>query len=313
LCCFALSTGAGFLIGNLAQTTMDNLRCQSSGYGDNNFLAMCANERYGDYEHAAFYYGIEPGLRHSIRMAEVMFLGNSMGQFGFSSTALRNYFDRQNIRFFVMGFGYGEGHAFALTIWKKWGAAPKLLVVNADPFFLDTMSLPAQEVINGGPEFWWRVLLKMLFQRVHRTICLVPWHGCPELDHGIFRSVRTGQWTESQIARRSVPVSPPAGDLPGHVDRAKVLGEAFIEAIGMNRNCIVFTGTPNSLLNSMAMAEVLAATLRTRSILPPIDGLSTMDGAHLNPESAELWSSRLVEAMTPVLQECVLSSRRQPR
>jgi hypothetical protein len=305
VCGFAVFAAIGFLIGSVAQMTIDSLQCQSSGYGDNNFMALCNNERYGDYEHGALYYGTEPGLRDSIRTAEVIFLGNSMGQIGFSSSALRDYFNHRNIRFFVMGFGYGEGSAFALAVWKKWNPAPKVLVINADPFFLEAMSPKGQEAINGRPEFLWRSLLKMLFQRVHRTVCFIPWHACRESDRGTFRSARNGQWNESQVVRTSIPVTPPAGELPGHIERAKVLGEAFIEAVGVNRNCIVFTGTPNSWLNSPLIAERLAIVLKTRPILPPIDGLSTMDGAHLNPASAERWSSHLVEAMTPIIEECI--------
>src|SRR5262245_50610441 len=92
VCGFAICAAAGYVGGSLLQMTLDNLQCQSGGYGGGNFLALCHNERYGDYEHGALYYGTEPGLRENIRAAEVMFLGNSMGQAGFSSSAIRNHF-----------------------------------------------------------------------------------------------------------------------------------------------------------------------------------------------------------------------------
>jgi hypothetical protein len=309
VCGFAVCAAVGYLIGGLAQMTIDNLQCQSNGYGDGSFLALCHNERYGDYEHGALYYGVEPGLRSSIRTADVIFLGNSMGQAAFSSKALRDYFDDRNIRFFVMGFGHGELSPFALAVWKKWRPSPKLLVINADPFFGDGISPPAREAMRGRPEFLLRLVLKMLFQRVHRAVCFMPWHACSQRDRGTFRSATNGQWNwiDPRVARRSVPVDPSvARKLPQeYVDRAKVLGEPFIADVGVSRDCIVFTATPNSLLNSEEIAEQVAAALQIRLILPAIDGLSTMDGAHLNPASAEIWSSRLIEEMTPTVRQCL--------
>jgi hypothetical protein len=309
ICGFAVCAAVGYSIGGLAQMTIDNLQCQSSGYSDNSFLALCHNDRYGDYEHGALYYGIEPGLRDGIRTADVIFLGNSMGQAAFSSKTLRDYFHDRNVRFFVMGFGYGELSPFALAVWKKWRPAPKLLVINADPFFGDGVSAPGREALRGRPEYLLRLVLKMLFQRVHRAVCFIPWHACAERDRGTFRSAKTGQWswTDPRVARRSIPVDPSAAKpLPQqYVDRGKAQGGPFLAAVGVRRDCIVFTATPNSLTNSMELADEMAAALNIKLILPATDGLSTMDGAHLNPASAEIWSSRLLEEIAPIMRECL--------
>src|SRR5262249_2933453 len=201
--------------------------------------------------HGAFYYGIEPGLRRNIRAAEVIFLGDSMAQFGFSSQALKKYFNDRHIRFFVMGFGYGEWSAFPLAVWRKWSPSPKVLVINANPFFNDVLSRPAQDAIEGRPEYLFRLVVKMLFQRVHRAVCFIRWHACAERDRGTFRSAEDGQWNwiDPRVARRSIPVPPAGGDAltPEMIDNAKVVGEAFLSAVGVDRRCIVFTGTPSSV------------------------------------------------------------------
>src|SRR5262249_16021214 len=74
---------------------------------------------------------------------------------------------------------------------------------------------------------------------------------------------------------------------------------------GLDRQCVILTGTPNSFLDSTAIAMALAASLRTNSIFPPVDGLATLDGVHLNLASAERWSGQFVQAMTSILQKCV--------
>src|SRR5262249_54242624 len=76
---------AGGFVFSVGQMTIDNLHCRSSGYGVYDFLAYCRSKQYGDYEHGALYYGLEPAARDNIRNAQVIFLGSSKTQAGFSS------------------------------------------------------------------------------------------------------------------------------------------------------------------------------------------------------------------------------------
>src|SRR5262249_30118180 len=120
--------------------TIDNLKCQSTGYANDHFLAYCDSQRYADYEHGALFYGLERSAIDSIRRAEVLFIGNSKLQAAFSTKAVRDYFNSINVRFFVIEFGYGEESMFSLPVLKKWGASPKVLVINPDQLFLTTIS-----------------------------------------------------------------------------------------------------------------------------------------------------------------------------
>jgi len=194
---FILCAALGILVGGVAQMTIDNLKCRSTGYGNDHFLAYCDSQQYADYEHGALLYGLELSAIDSIRRAEVLFVGNSRLQAGFSTKAVRDYFNAINVRFFVMGFGYGEESTFSFAVLRKWGASPKVLVVNADPFFSEKLSPPARDALEGRPAFLWRLALKMLFQRVHRAVCLVSDSVCPQSDRSIFRSAKDGEWTWS--------------------------------------------------------------------------------------------------------------------
>jgi hypothetical protein len=309
---FILCAALGILVGSVGQMTIDNLKCRSTGYGDKHFLAYCDSPQYADYEHGALFYGLERSAIDSIRRAEVLFVGNSRLQAGFSTQAVRDYFNSINVRFFLLGFGYGEESTFSLAVLRKWGASPKVLVLNADPFFSERLSPPARDALEGRPTFLWRLVLKLLFQRVHRAVCLVASSVCPQSDPSIFRSAKDGEWNwiGPYIKEKSVPIARPAQTTitQEELAQAKTLGEKILAEIGLDRQCVILTGAPNSFLDSAAIAMALAASLKTNSIFPPIDGLSTLDGAHLNSASAERWSGQFVQAMTSILQKCISAS-----
>src|SRR5262245_51788364 len=177
---FILCAALGILIGAVGQMTIDNLKCRSTGYGDDHFLAYCDSQQYADYEHGALLYGLKLSAIDSIRKAEVLFVGNSRLQAGFSTKAVRDYFNSINVRFFVMGFGYGDERTFSRVVLRKWGASPKVLVINADPFFSDKLSPPARDALEGRPAFLWRLAPKILFHCFQRPVSLMRSSVCPK-------------------------------------------------------------------------------------------------------------------------------------
>jgi len=309
---FVVCAAVGILIGSLGQMTIDNLKCRSTGYDSEHFLAYCRSQMYADYEHGALFYGLEPSVVDNMRRAKVLFVGSSKVQAGFSSKAVRDYFNSINIPFFVLGFGYGDESTFAQALLKKWNISPKVLVIAADPFFSEKLSPPGQDAIEGKPAFLWRLLLKSLFQRVHRAVCRVARDICAESEPAIFRSARDGQWNwiGPYTEERSVLIDGPPQLTIGQEElaTAQKLGESFLDQIGVDRRCVVLTGTPNSVLDSTGIAAALAASLRTSAIFPAVDGLSTLDTVHLNLASAERWSGQFVRAMGPILQKCIHES-----
>jgi hypothetical protein len=309
---FLLCAAFSILTIGVGQMTVDNLKCRSTGYDNGDFLAYCRSELYADYEHGALFYGLEPSAIYNIRRAEVLFVGNSKLQAGFSSRAVRDYFNSINVPFFIMGFGYADESSFSEAILKRWGVSPKVLVINADPFFSEWLSPAARDALEGRPAFLWRLLLKSLFQRVHRAVCLVASPVCPESEPSIYRSPRDGQWNwiGPYIEEKSVPIDRSTQTtLPPHIlAAAEKIGEKFLEQFGLDRQCVVLTATPNSPLDSTGIAKGLAASLKTSSIFPSVDNLSTLDGVHLNLASAERWSGQFVRAMGPILKKCISES-----
>ena len=309
LALLAIGMLVAFVIGTVGPMTVENLGCRSTGYDADHFLAYCDSPKYASYEHGAFLYGVEASAVINIRHADVLFLGNSKMQAAFSTKMATDYFNSMNVRYFLMGFGYAEESKYTFAILKRWNIAPKVLVINADPFFSEWLSPPAREALEGRAEYLWRLILKAAFQRVHRTICFVASGVCPESVPAIFRSSKDGAWNWIGLykADKAVPVDRSAQLITTETQfrEAKDIGEKFLNHLRMDRRCVVLTGAPNSQLDSPAIAATVAASLNTESILPPSDGLATLDGAHLNPASAERWSGQFLEALTPLLRRCL--------
>jgi len=109
---------------SLMMMMFQNFNCRTP-HDPDDFLAYCRSLGFVDYEHGALYYGLEPKVRDSIRTAQVLFLGSSRVQAAFAANALRKYFKARGIRYFVMGFGYGEASAFGQPVMERSHASPR--------------------------------------------------------------------------------------------------------------------------------------------------------------------------------------------
>jgi len=55
--------------------------------------------------------------------------------------------------------------------------------------------------------------------------------------------------------------------------------------------------------------KAIAAALRMNFVAPEISELGTVDGSHLNPESAERWSQAFFEAAGSKIRSCLEDQR----
>ena len=296
-----------FVAASAVRFTIDNIGCKSDGYSNGQFMAYCKSGKFSDYEHAALYFGLEPGVQANIAGAKVLFLGNSRTQAGFSSQATERYFRERGVTYYLLGTGYGEGSEFAEAVMRRARARPKVIVINADPFFSPLKSIPATQAMEWqGKALWWS-LMKAAFQYLQPVACSLI--RCPDTVQSIFRSRRTGawDWIGHYVEDKSVPIdaAKQRPTLPAALSDAVTIGNRMLDGIGISRNCVVFTGIPNEDVDAPAVAAKLAASLKTKLIVPPIDGLKTIDGSHLNREGAERWSSKFLDELTPVLNACL--------
>src|ERR1700689_4561402 len=50
--------------------------CPASGYGSDGYLGYCGATSYGDYDHGAMWFGLEPKATSAAANARVLFIGN---------------------------------------------------------------------------------------------------------------------------------------------------------------------------------------------------------------------------------------------
>ena len=118
--------------------------CPATAYGGNHYLGYCQGSVYGDYDHGAVWFGLEPGVREAAAAADVLFLGNSRLQFGFSAPALGDWFADSGARYYLLGFSHNETAKFTGPLLTSLQPKARAYVINVDKFFFE------REIPAGG-------------------------------------------------------------------------------------------------------------------------------------------------------------------
>jgi hypothetical protein len=280
--------------------------CNPEGADDSNFVAGCTSHLFGDYEHGALFFGLEPEAIAHLRRAQVLVLGNSSAMFAFSTRATEDAFRELGARFYVMGFGYGELSRFPLAMIRKYDLRPQAIIINADPFFGDSTHF--QNVVNGEVGTYFRYRLQKYFQRAQKMLCTRPSSGdffCSK-ERTIYRSIADGRWELEKYVtnpNRFPVVAGPDVQLGDFANRRKV-ARSFREQIRLADKCIVITNVPTDAPTS-EFAKSVAADINATYLASPFDGYHTIDHIHLAREDAERWSTEFLGRVMNTLRDCV--------
>lgn len=278
--------------------------CPGELYGDGFFLANCTAADYGEFDHGAFWFGVEREATANAARADALFLGNSRLQYGFSAPATAAFFEQANRSFYLLGFAYDESMAFTGPLLKRIEPSARAYVINVDGFFTDQASIPAREMMapQGGLSV---TLIKWAWQAPHRVICpLVP-RVC-EVAPTTYRRIDNGTWAFAgaapyyNIPAEVVPLDPAA------VETARGHAEQFLAGLPVDRSCVFFVYVWTTR-NERANAEALAQATGVQFSSPMIEGLQVFDGSHLDTASAERFSRAVFADIGPNLQQCLES------
>lgn len=281
--------------------------CPASGYGADSYLSDCNAKAYGDYDHGAFWFALEPQAQRAAAQADVLFIGSSRLQYAFSAAPTAEWFSSLRIRHYLLGFSHTETVAFVAPLVAMLRPQAKAYVINVDRFFDDRVSDPAGQILRGGDASS-RYSEKRLWQSAHRTLC-----GAMPLLCGrslaMYRQRETGAWQlhgSAALVGKDVSVGP-AGGSERWPDYA-ALAEQFVAQLPVERDCILFTLVP-TVSAKRAEAAAIANRLGIELIEPPFEGLRTFDGSHLDRASAERWSRAFLEQAAPKIRRCVSQAR----
>ena len=293
--------------------------CSAKGYSDDQFLAGCTSDFFGNYERAAYLFNLEPNAVMHLRNAAVVFLGTSRPMMAFGTHAIDEIFEANHIKYYLFGFP-GEGEKFPKLVMQKLGIAPQVLIINVDVLFFDGHINADAPVGNSKQNALNANRLKKIQQIIHSHICRSDaWtkviDGCPD-KNSIFRSRSTGKWDNSSLHIAERKGAPFRFDFEIDVDlleKQKHFAREFLDGIATPRNCIVLTTVPYTadtpipnVPGHLGTTEKLAEYLGVRSILPRVDGLQSYDGgSHLDAISAERYSRAFAKELMPIVNECV--------
>lgn len=275
------------------------------------FLAYCAAPQFGDYEHGAYFFNLEPEAMARLKGSDVVFFGSSRGQLALSTNALSRFFSERKVSAYLAGFGFNEAGAFPLALIRKHDVRPKVVVVLADPFFRDWSSAH----IRVTQAFRWRVVPEMyefvqkkLFIAAGALYCDLRPAACATTQAIVYRSRDDGAWHPSNFDRAAKFVVGEQGvsNLTAGMAAVDVdFAEKFIAATGVAKSCVVLSAAPSASVNSDAYVAEIGKRLGVRVALPKVPDLTTFDGSHLTAESAERWSAAVLSEISETLSRCV--------
>jgi len=254
--------------------------------------------------HAILYYGFGRSIENA-RDADLLLLGSSRVLAGFAPDLLVPFAETHGFQVFNLGFGHVESDLFPGIVIERHDLRPAMVVVDADGFFTNRMSLKARSIHTGS---WFgdlRARVEATGAYLHRQL-MWSWlpHFLPEIPipvewweiekRGRFRSSDHGfycVWDEAEDAQR---VNEDGGWQ--EIDKPTLRAtEAFLERMRARDITVVLTHVPSSKpLGSRARAAALAERFGLAFVAPLPDQLVTSDGSHLTRASARRFSQAFI-------------------
>jgi hypothetical protein len=277
--------------------------CQADGYNSDRYIAYCNGAGYADYEHGAFWFGLEPVAQDFARNADVVFLGSSRFQVALSTVATADWFSAAPARYYLLGFSYNGNVILADELLRRIRPRARAYVINVDDFFERSESAPMKTILHD-PNARNRYEVKRLWQRVHEPICKAVPPLCKN-DYVIFRSRETGAYTKRTGREKITPVTYDQAISQNVVDSNTAAAVDFLSHLTVKRKCVILTNVPTvetKIGNVNAIAKALGADLVTPKITTE---LKTYDGSHLDQPSAELWSQGFFQVASSRIRSCL--------
>jgi hypothetical protein len=276
--------------------------CNANGYHGDRYVAYCTGASYADYEHGAFEFDLEPGVRSHVQDADVLFLGNSRFQVALSTDATANWFSGTTARYYLTGFGYAGNVVFAEELLRTIRPRARVFVINVDDFFERSESPPVKTIFHD-PEARRKYEAKRLWQRIHKPIC-----GASALLCGnkfvIFRSRETGAtYMETPTPKFNTASYDQIVDQKV-VDSNIAVAIDFLSRFAQDK-CVILTSVPY-VEAKIGNANAIAMGLGAKLVTPEFpEGLRTFDGSHLDRPSAERWSQAFFLVAGPRIRSCL--------
>jgi hypothetical protein len=283
----------------------DIFACAAGGYTSDRYLAHCDAANYGDYEHGAYWFDLEPAAERAAASADVLFLGDSRVQFAFSTPATAQWFSSASIGYHLLGFVAFENSIFARALLHRLKPRAKVYVIPVTDFFQQSAAPEAKHIMQDDAARS-RYAVKRRWQFIHEAVCMKLTTVCGHA-FAVFRSRQTGMWSTSPLSMKShgSPASYNEQIDEHKIDEAIAIGRIFLSELPVKPECVLLTVIP-TVGTKLGAANAIASGLGKTLVVPQnLDGLQTFDGTHLDHASAERWSEAFFKIAGPQIQRCL--------
>ncbi len=283
--------------------------CGAGWYAPDSYLSYCNSKGFGDYDHGAFWFDLEPKAVEAARQADVLFLGNSRLELGFSTQGMSDWFASIPARPYLLGFTHFGNYRFAAPLLARLHPKARAYVINLDLFFEPDASPPAATVMRDESAER-RYTEKRFWEGLHRPVCTAVPGFCRD-EMVLFRSRTTGWWVRRGSRPQAGPVANVAYSDAVDTNLVKAYTAAargFLSLLPVRDGCIILTMVP-SPETAIATGVAIADALNLPFVAPRTEGLSTFDGSHLDERSAAIWSAAFIADAGPMLRGCLAAAR----
>lgn len=261
-------------------------------------------------------HGSEPAVIAAMRSADVLIMGNSRVMLGLTEPELGAFFRARGLRYYYLGFGYGETASFGEALIRRYDLHPRWVIVNVDGYFRVAMGPRARLVSESTRLQFWQERFE-----VAATLAILPWlhRWYPRLsaDHEtlLWRSRSTGAWVLRAALPAGTTFTDPAGQSPVEPSD-EVMGTAeafkrFCDRIGAR---LILTQAPATTpFDPRGAAERMAQRLGVPFCAPAMEGMQSYDGSHLTPESARVFTQAFFAALPQAVPELAEKPEPAPR
>ena len=252
----------------------------------------------GGVDHYELFHNLDATIDNA-REAEVIFLGNSRAKYTFLRDNLAPYFAEKKMKYYVMGFGYGEGAQFPWAIIKKYNLKPKWVVVATDSDFFPHLSEFSSSVLKStifdAYKFKFETVISFWFRRVLHS--LEPYFDISpkQTDWIEFRSSKDGTILVGAYKGEKSTVSlkisnAGVNELLDNTSlfQTPVAFKQYFEKIGAK---LIITCIPPS---NCDYAAGVAQKLKIPFVVPNTTEFETMDGSHLTTASSKVFVSEFL-------------------
>ncbi|MFT6958612.1 MAG: hypothetical protein ACJAYC_003632 [Halieaceae bacterium] len=248
----------------------------------------------GEHElsHLALYHDIGRSIDHA-RNADILIIGNSRAQLGFSEKVMVGEAEKLGLKIFNLAVGHSDSARFARDLISRHDLKPLIVIANGGHFFYgNKYSNWASEVVNmsrweANKTFFEYSMAWQLETRLHRHLPYLDQFERWRYPWTHYRSVQTGWWRNTVVPKARYPVN--AGIEADSYKRSLVVARELKTELENRGAQLILSIAPHRKVRSGHL-PYLSKELDIPYILVPFDGLETADSSHLTPASAVTFS-----------------------